>query len=478
MAAKSYNILYLMTDQWRWDTLFQPGHICQTPNLDRLAERSTVFNRAYTPCPLCTPARGSIFTGLWQFQNRLMDNNGPYWPHMQLARRFRTYLERLQENGAFNVTYSGKWHCGNGNLNERGIRDVRQSDGGTCPEDERYRYPNVKLLPGHFKPYYGAYDEGVHIDERRVNAGLDQLEQLIAGDRPFCSVISLSAPHFPHFVPRAFRDMYELPDDFMPDNFCEPFSEKNKPFIQQLINFPAQDTTVLTPEDWREMCRHYWAFCTWADAQIGRVLDFCDRHHLWENTVIAFSPDHGEMLGAHGKFDKGPDVYEETTHVPLIIFDPATRSPRNPDSFVSLRDLFPTLISLAGADHILSEDECRRSYWHTDHDHVFMTYDLYHGREFPLRAIRTSRYKYVWIPNDKCELYDLEHDPGERNNLIDDPQYTDLIHQLDTKLKTWMEKEGDHLSHRQWFLDPGAYIDGRGSGEMHPWPQGCFPKRG
>jgi arylsulfatase A-like enzyme len=107
-------------------------------------------------------------------------------------------------------------------------------------------------------------------------------------------------------------------------------------------------------------------------------LDKLDELGLMGNTVVAFSADHGEMLGAHGKFDKCPDFYEETVHIPMIVRDPRQAHPKKPDGFVNLRDLFPTLISLAGADSILTEDEQARSCWVTEHEHTFYCYDSYH----------------------------------------------------------------------------------------------------
>jgi arylsulfatase A-like enzyme len=154
-------------------------------------------------------------------------------------------------------------------------------------------------------------------------------------------------------------------------------------------------------------------------------------------------------------------------HIPLIVRDPLGRAPRNAGGFVNLRDLFPTLISLAGAEHVLQDDERARSYWATDHDATFHTYDAYQGRQFKLRGIRTARFKYNWSPNDLCELYDLETDPGERTNLVDDPAYTDVQAGLHRRLIAWMEAEGDELLHAQHLLPVGSYVDGRSFDEQH-----------
>jgi arylsulfatase A-like enzyme len=236
---------------------------------------------------------------------------------------------------------------------------------------------------------------------------------------------------------------------------------QSKPF------WPCQNTLPLTSEDWRKTVAHYWGFCTQLDEQFGRVLDKLDELGIADETVVAFAVDHGEMLGAHGFFDKGPYFYEEIMHIPLIVRDPLGRVPRNAEGFVSLRDLFPTLITLAGADDVLDADERARSFWLTDQDATFYTYDAYQGRQFKIRGIRTPRYKYNWSPHDLDELYDLETDPNERRNLVDDPDYAEIKAVLHKRLTAWMEAECDYLRCAERLPPVGSYVDGRGFDEQH-----------
>jgi arylsulfatase A-like enzyme len=257
------------------------------------------------------------------------------------------------------------------------------------------------------------------------------------------------------------------PKGFMPDNYCVPFVEAHKPKMQSKPYWPCQNTLPLSSDDWRKTVEHYWGFCAFLDEQFGRVLDQLEELGLAENTVVAFCVDHGEMLGAHGNFDKGPYFYEEIMHIPVIISDPLGRTPLCDEGFVSLRDLFPTLISLAGAEGVLQDGEDACSYWATDHDATVYTYDAYQGRQFKLRGIRTKRYKYNWSPNDLCELYDLEADPGERVNRIDVPAHAAVQVALHRRLMAWMEAEGDALLHAQHLLPVGSYVDGRGFDEQH-----------
>lgn len=458
-----------MTDQWRWDTLFAPGHRCQTPNLDRLADEGVAFQRAYTACPLCSPARGSLFTGLWPHQTGLMDNVGPmmYYPQGRLHLSRHTYLERLRDNAGYAISYAGKWHMGQGTLPLRGLDDHMATDGAT-PQSERWRPSSPPLDGETLPPYYGSYSEGVGPDQQVIERGIEQIEALAKGDGPFCAVISTWGPHFSHYVPRRYAEMYaDLPTDLMPDNYIPPFTEENKPLAQSKPLWPCQNTRPLTREDWRKTCQHYWAFCTHLDEQIGRVLRLLESLGLADDTVVAFTADHGEMLGAHGAFDKGPYFYEEIMRIPMILRDPAGRSPQHPGAYVGLRDLWPTLIGLAGVEGVLSEAEMERSFWETNHDCAFYTYDAYQGREFKLRGIHRGRYKYNWSPHDMDELYDLETDPGERVNLANSPVHAGVRQALRQRLMAWMEAEGDYLVDAEHLLPVGAYIDGRGFEDQH-----------
>ncbi len=463
--SKRKNILLFMVDQLRWDAAFDDSNPCRMPALSRLAKKGVRFDRAYTICPLCSPARGALFTGLLPHQSDFMDNAGTrYRPERTLHPEHLTYLERLRDSG-YTVSYSGKWHGGSGGLVARGLESVRCSDGGSTVEQEPYRPQKLKLVGEWFKPYYMAYSEGRTQDWVRTQAGKEQVLEGAARFRddgtPFCSVISLSGPHFAHCIPKRYADMYELPDDFLPDNFCEPFSEPNKPHVLGRAHWPSQETTVLTRDDWRKTVQHYWGYCTYIDDLFSEVLGLLDEGDLWQDTVVAFAPDHGEMLGAHGRFDKGPDFYEETVHIPFVIWDPAEREPRNRDSFVNLIDLFPTLLSLAGADDVLAAAERGRNIWCTDHDHTFMCYDAYQGRHFMVRGVRTERYKYSWRPRDLDELYDMQRDPGERTNLIHSPDYQEIVAELRAKLDAWMQREGDYLYYAKHIPEPGSYWDGR-----------------
>ncbi|WP_204114460.1 sulfatase-like hydrolase/transferase [Shimia biformata] len=465
------NIILFLTDQWRWDTLNQPGHPAKLPNLMAFREEATNFTNAYTSVPLCTPARASLFTGKWPHQTGTMDNvqGKAFYPHGKLHPSQKTYMERLRDDG-YEVCFIGKWHLGDGTLTDRGIPDTPLCDGGDVPlmrvaDDLEFAAPRKT-------PFYGTLDAGTPLDEQRVNIAIDRLDALQSTGRPFCLIVSLHGPHFPHHVPRRYVELYDdLPDDYMPDNYCPQFSETGKPRAQSAFYWPCQDTSGLTQQDWRRTAQHYWGFCSWIDDLFGRFRARVQDAGLDETSVLAFTTDHGEMLGAHGWFDKGPFFYDEVMRIPMLIRDPGQGKGNGQGaetgSFVSFRDLFPTLIDRAGAHEVLSVAEARRSFWSTGADHVTYCYDAYQGRQFKFRGIRTERYKYAWSPHDIEELYDLQTDLQERENRADDPDLATVKADLNTRLFAWMKAERDPLWMQGYQLPVGSYIDGRDVSEQH-----------
>lgn len=443
-----------------------PGHPAKLPNLQAFRKEATDFQNAFTTVPLCTPARGSLFTGKLPHQNGTMDNvqGTSFYPHGKLHPDQTTYLERLQDDG-YHVSFIGKWHLGDGTILDRGISDVSLSDGGST---ELMDVANVVFEGPEKKPYYATSVSGKPLDEQRVDLALEKIAQLSTSARPFCLVVSLHGPHFPHNVPKQYVDLYnDLPDDYMPENWCPQFSEEGKPLAQSAFYWPCQDTSDLCQQDWRRTAQHYWGFCSYIDAMFGRLRNAITQHGLDDNTVLAFTADHGEMLGAHGWFDKGPFFYEEVMRIPMLIRVPNGEELRQPDIFVSFRDLFSTLIERSGGETLLEEEEVSRTFWKTNADHAFYVYDAYQGRQFRFRGIRNARYKYAWSPHDLEELYDLESDPQERKNLATDPQFDEIKSTLKERLFLWMNAEGDWLAGPGHHPPVGSYIDGRDRSEQH-----------
>lgn len=224
------------------------------------------------------------------------------------------------------------------------------------------------------------------------------------------------------------------------------------------------DTSLLDEEEWKTVIAYSHAHIMLVDEAIGRVFDALDRHNLTDSTTIVFTADHGDMEGAHNRFDKGAYFYDEVWRIPLIIRTPET-STATQDAYVSILDVGETLFGLINApadQNRVGRDimplvgtSQRPSDWAQV---AYGIYCRYNGYSFEVRAIRNERYKYVWNPQDINELYDLQSDPYEMNNLADKPETKDIQKEFHKQLITWLNEIGDDLPVRIDQLLPAGTI--------------------
>ena len=223
------------------------------------------------------------------------------------------------------------------------------------------------------------------------------------------------------------------------------------------------DTSPLDDEEWKTAIAYSHAHIALVDEAIGRVLDAIDRLDLADSTTVVFASDHGDMEGAHNRFDKGAYFYEEVWRVPLIIRTPEAM-PATQDAFVSLLDIGETLFSLIGAEvdqPRMGRDltplfgvNTRPPGWAQV---AYGVYYSYNGYSFEVRAIRNARYKYAWNPQAIDEFYDLQTDPHEMKNLSGQPQITAAENDLRDQLMAWLCGIGDDLPARLDRLPPAGY---------------------
>lgn len=487
------NILFILTDQWpAWAFSFRGADI-PTPNIDRLAAEGTVFNNAFTTCPLCTPARGTLLSGRWPHRTGVTDNNAVEYsqqPSMPLTER--TWIDEAARLG-YHVGYFGKWHLGPINPEARSAHrfdpqvdaqrrpyDPERSDFSYQIAKERYDRQSRETLSRGRAAFWG--DVAQPKEQRPpfpvMNNGVRFLEEWAAGDqsRPFFLTVSSAEPHFPHYLPEEYariaqerKSKVELPANLRDD--CA-----GRPWFHAVPWWPCMDTSVLDEDEWRTVIAYSHAHIMFVDEAIGRVLDTLDRLGLRASTTVVFTSDHGDMEGAHNRFDKGAYFYEEVWRIPLII-GAAASAAATQDAFVSLIDVGETLFSLinaaatadrprAGRDLLpLVGAATRPAHWPQI---AYGVYNLYNGMNFAVRAIRNERYKYVWNPQDIDELYDLQTDPHEMENLAGHPEQaavsaeSELRHQL----MAWLAEIGDDLPSRVELLPPAGTI--MATGEAGP----------
>ncbi len=450
------NILLIVSDQHRYDcTGYSQDYPVKTPNLDRLASEGISFTSAYTPIPLCCPARQSFlngrrpetFGGLWNYDSSLkveaLEPEEYSWPR------------ELQDSG-YQSTYIGKWHV-HPSHNPTMYGYDRYIGRGEYDRYRRSKYPDVKYKNGCF----GEVDP-VGLEDARshwlAGQAIETMEGYAQTGRPWHIRLDFPGPHLPCTPVKEFADIYRAEEIPMWRSFGEEF--KNKPYIQkqQLYNWNIQG---LTWEDWSGTVALYYGFISQIDDAIGRVLGKLDDLGMAEDTLLIYTTDHGDMCGGHRMMDKHYVLYDDVVRVPLIVRWPGRiEAGRVCNDFVShFLDLPPTLLEII--------DQEPKEFFHgrslmpffrgeKPEDWRQEIVSTYNGQQFGLytqRMLRTREWKYIWNTTDIDELYDMEKDPDELNNLIQHEEHASLVADLRKRLYGILIKEGDGLAKSRWMKD-------------------------
>jgi len=463
------NFVLIMTDTQGANIIGTYGHPeLGTPNIDRLAETGVKFTRAYTTCPVCTPARASLFSGIYPH------TSGPWTNNLPLGDNVRTMGQRFQDGG-YRTAFIGKWHLDGHDYFGTGI----------CPPgwEDAYWYDGKRYLdeltPGEITLWRRGLNSLQDLREHDIrpeftwahrvsDRAVDFLQTLGRKD-PFLLVVSYDEPHGPFTCP---------------PEYAERFLEYRYP-----IGPAAYDTLETKPshqQEWAASARPrledghfchplYFGCNSFVDSEIGRVIDAAHQYAP-EDTYIIFTSDHGDMMGAHGLTGKGPVMYEEITWMPLLIEQPCGTGAGTVNStLVSHIDLLPTMLELAGmkVPPILEGESVTpqlQGVEDADKSVVmeFQRYEIEHdswGGFQPVRCIVAAvagrgPFKLVINllhgdaehPGD--ELYDLVQDPAEVNNLIDHPDMVEIRNELHDRLLDWMYDRRDPFRGPCWERRP------------------------
>ncbi|WP_101297715.1 sulfatase-like hydrolase/transferase [Halegenticoccus soli] len=465
------NALLLLTDQERYD-LTTPDSGVETPAIDGLGEAGMRFERAYTPISICSSARASLLTGLYPHNHGMMNNcHEADAIRRNLPPGLPTFGERLREAGYRN-TYLGKWHVGRdqgpddfgfeyaGGSDRHhdphlasSFRDYQRSlgidPGGIELEDPTYtEHDRDPTLVAATTPAPVEATRPYYLAERTI----ERLEAYAEGDEdgPFFHRTDFLGPHHPYVVPEPYASMYD-PDDVDPwPTYAETFDGKPRAHEQYLR---YRGVAGFGWDDWAAIAAKYFGFVTLIDEQIGRILGAMEELGLDGSTVTVHASDHGDFVGNHRQFNKGPLMYEDTYRVPLFVRWPDMTEPGSVcDEFVSLVDLMPTFLDAGGApipDGIDGRSLRPLLAGEPPDDWPEDLFAEYHGDEFGFysqRMLRTRRYKLVYNAPDRNELYDLREDPNELNNLIDHPAYRGVRRRLERRLAARMRETDDTIA--------------------------------
>ncbi|APW97580.1 sulfatase [Halobiforma lacisalsi AJ5] len=478
------NVLLVLTDQERYDLSAPDGPPAETEAIDRLSSEGLRFERAFTPISICSSARASLLTGQFPHGHGMLNNcheDDAIRPN--LPADIPTFSELLDANG-YDCTYTGKWHVGRDQTPETfgfsylGGSDVHHDDiDDAFREYRRERGTPVGEVDLEEELYTGedprdgsegtfvAATTPVDVEETRAwflaERTIEALESHADGDGdpgPFFHRADFYGPHHPYVVPEPYASMYDPDEVELPDSYAETFD--GKPQVHENY-LHYRGVAGFDRELWAEAIAKYWGFVTLIDDQLGRVLEALDEYGLADGTVVVHASDHGDFAGGHRQFNKGPLMYDDTYRIPLQIRWPGEIDPGSVRAApVLLHDLAPTFLELAGVS-VPGAFDARSlvpllENGGTVPDDVWpdSVFAQYHGDEFGLysqRMVRTDRYKYVYNGPDVDELYELEADPAELQNLIDHPDYADVRASMRERLVEWMDRTDD--PNRGWVPD-------------------------
>jgi arylsulfatase A-like enzyme len=460
-AKDAMNVLFIGVDDLRpvLGCYDYPG--VHTPNLDALAARGTVFDRAYCQYPVCGPSRASLLTGLRPETNGVVGNRRPEFrknlpDHVTLPENFKN---------------SGWWSMEMGKIFH--VRDPQSYSREKWIPETPYAYPiygkpetiaEQKKLKAANKPddWWGykrwvrhipweapEVEDNVLFDGQLADKAIEILNEVKG--RPFFLAPGFFRPHLPFIAPKKYYDMYPLDSLELPDNRSLPdgaphFATYHSAESRSYTGVPKRGD--LPEKLQRELLRGYYASVSYVDAQIGRLLDHLKRTGLDKNTAVMLWGDHGYHFGEHGTWNKSTN-FEEATRSTLIASVPGQKTTgQKAHGLVEFVDMYPTLCDVCGLE---TPDNLQGASFAPLLDSP--------GREWKKaafsqarprgrmgRSIRTDRYRYVeWEKDGEIvdrTLYDHQTDPGENVSVADDPEYAETVAELSMRLQRGFTGDG------------------------------------
>ncbi|UQZ81062.1 Choline-sulfatase [Paenibacillus konkukensis] len=468
MTNPKPNVIIIMADQLRYDAIGR-----WTPHLNELKNESVVFNRAYCASPLCVPARGAFFTGKFPNETGCLINPWAEQDRMHgMVKEGTPHLYQLMEE------HWDSWHTGKQHLfyplkpeaqpesqthwdTEANYKAFLKEHGKQAPGGPKFKGLVPEMISGkhtavksYSVPVTDRYTEDVDyfFDGYITNRTLEALTSRDPNKPLFLSAMYL-APHPPFHLPEPWYSMVGEEEIELPDNVGVWYPDQSP---LQMYNVTGVLGTRYSREEWRSIWAKYLGLVHLLDEGIGRIIEELKRQGIYDNSLILFTSDHGEMLGSHRLWQKFC-MYEESVRTPLWIKFPAGFTPAENEihETVSSIDILPTLCEFLGLDSPASlsgqslmpllRGEARNA------EAVYIQYDGNGSLGYFQRCVVKGRYKLIVdIFKDETflELYDVVDDPQEKTNLAALRTHDHELNQLLAMLEKHMERTGDHLSFR------------------------------
>lgn len=467
------NILVIWTDEQRADTMKAYGnHHIHSPNLDKLANQSIVFENAYVSQSVCTPARSTVMTGLWPHQNECLHNNIPLESH------YPTFPE-LVNDPEYHTGYFGKWHLGDEIFVQHGFDEWESIEdmyikhySSNRDRSKRSTYHHWLLEKG-----YKPDNKNKNIFSRQYCADLPLehckpkfLEEKTIDflrrqkDTPFMLYVNFLEPHMPFSGP--LNNEHKLDEVVLPENYNDPFEEDepqgeiNRRSKRLLEGDYRDGHNLESDKGWKRLLANYWGLVTQVDLSVGAIMNELDSLGLAENTIVVYTSDHGDMMGSHKCVEKGT-MYEEAVKVPWLMRIPQFGfKQKKIKNRVSQIDLVPTLgelinkslpATLPGKSLVpLIKGKTKDSEdvfieWNPAirHQNLKKSDKDYLQGTWVRTVISKDGWKLCLRDRDKNQLYNLNEDPFEFQNLYYAGDHTEIIADLTDKILSWQDRTDD-----------------------------------
>jgi len=464
------NLLFLWTDEQRADTMAAYGNRrIHAPHLNRLARQSVVFRNAHVTQPVCTPNRSAVMTGLWPHTSGCIKNNVPLPSEAPC-------LTELLADPDYRTAYMGKWHLGDEIFAQHGFEEWISIEDGYSryysnghSREARSDYHHFLIERG-YEPDGGGKFSRSFAARRPIEHCKPRFLERQACDflrrhrnEPFVLYVNFLEPHMPFFGP--LDDEHDPQEVELPGNFRDPL-EDNEPLRYRIMRECCRAKYGTAERDIRALIARYWGLVTQVDRSVGAILATLEDLGLADDTIVVYTSDHGDMMGAHHMVEKSV-MYEEAVRVPWLI-----RVPQGAGWFVrepvSQIDMVPTLLELMGRrrdahlpgrslvplmkgrdvtpEHVLIQ-------WNPDSgamkvkpggtDLASEQQRQYLEQERSRAVIAPDGWKLCLSDRDKCQLFNLADDPGETVNLFDSSRCRDVVSRLTGKIHQWQESVVD-----------------------------------
>lgn len=443
---KKPNILFIISDDLTATAVSSyENSVCHTPNIDRLASEGMLYTRAYCQVPFCGPSRASMMFGYYP---NATQTYGYVSGRENVGDDRKSWSQLFKDNGYYTARVSKIFHMGvpihieegsNGTDDEASWTERFNSQGPEWMADGEAEL--VQNNPYGTKPRQGGNvmtivkadgDDLVHSDGKTA----EKTSELIRKHKtkPFFIAVGFVRPHVPFVAPKVYFDPYPYQQMVLPPKVENDWDD----IPARGINYVTSVNAKMSEEQEKKAIAGYYASVAFMDAQVGKVLNTLEEEGLADNTIVIFTSDHGFHLGEH-RFWMKVSLHEESTRVPLIIKVPGQK-PGVCHSFAELLDLYPTVAELAGLE--FSEHLQGRSLAKTlenpDYKVRDMAFSITPRRgdiDFMLRSDKWAYIQYDEDAKSGMELFNMEYDPKQYNNLAHNPKYEEIVLDFQEKLK-------------------------------------------